>query len=128
MGVFGEKAVARVNGVGTGDLRGTDDRWNVQVASRRGRRTDAHGFVGEPHVQRLRVDIGVNGDGADAHLTRGAEHADGDLAPVGDENLAKHPRSLQAFRTLNSLCPNSTGVAVSARHSTIVPANSASIS
>jgi hypothetical protein len=32
--------------------------------------------------------VGVDGYGADAQLVRGAEDADGDLAAVGDEELA----------------------------------------
>jgi len=43
-------------------------------------------------MQRLRVDVGVDGDRADAHLVGGAQDAHRDFASVGDEDLAKHGR------------------------------------
>src|SRR6266480_1602063 len=44
-GVFRQEAVARVDRVGPGDLRGGDDARNVEVAVARGRATDAHVVV-----------------------------------------------------------------------------------
>ena len=53
---------------------------------------DAHGLVGEAHVERARVGLGVDGDGLDAELAAGAQDAQRDLAAVGDEDLLEHRR------------------------------------
>src|SRR5690606_19678763 len=82
------------------------------------------------HVQRVRVGDAVDRDGADAELAAGADHAERDLAAVGDEDLADagsgagHPD----LRTLKSASPYSTGLPFCASTSTIVPAISDSIS
>ena len=47
VGVFGEEAVAGVDGVGVGDFGGGDDGGHVEVAFGRRRGPDADGFVGE---------------------------------------------------------------------------------
>ena len=111
LGVLREEAVARVDGVGGGDLGGADDGRDVEVALARRRGPDAHGLVGEAHVERARVDLGVDGDGLDAELAARAQDAQRDLAAVGDEDLLEHraaaPR-LYAFLMRKSFCPNST--------------------
>jgi hypothetical protein len=38
-------------------------------------------------VQRVAIELGVRGDGGDAHLATGAHDAHGDLAAVGDEDF-----------------------------------------
>ena len=58
----------------------------VEVALARRRRPDADGAVGEPHPGALAVGGRVDGDGLEAELVAGADHAHGDLAPVGDED------------------------------------------
>ena len=90
LGVLGQEAVARVDGVGAGDLGRGDDARDVQVALARRRRPDADLLVGEAHVQRLAVGLGVDGDGADAELLAGADDPQRDLAAVGDQDLAEH--------------------------------------
>ena len=42
------------------------------------------------HVQGVAVDLRVHGDRGDAELLAGADHANGDLAAVGDEDLLEH--------------------------------------
>ena len=73
LGVLGEEAVAGVDRVGGGDLGGADDRRDVEVALGGRGRADAHGLVGEAHVERARVDLGVDGDRLDAELAARAE-------------------------------------------------------
>ena len=46
------------------------------------------------HVQRAAVGLGVDGDGGDAHDAAGAGDAHGDLAAVGDQDLAEASGSL----------------------------------
>src|SRR3989449_9844834 len=64
-GVLRQEAVARVNRVGPGDLRGGDDARDVEVAVARGRPADAHVVIGEPGVQAVAVRLRVDGDGMD---------------------------------------------------------------
>ena len=66
-----------------------DDAVDVEVgADRLARLADAVGLVGLEAVQGEAVLVGVDGDGADAQLVGRAEDADGDLAAVGDQELA----------------------------------------
>ena len=87
---LGEEAVAGVDRVGAGDLGRADDRWHVQVAVGASRRSDADVLVGEPDVQRVLVGLGVHGHGLDAELAAGVDHAQGDLAAVGNQDLLEH--------------------------------------
>jgi len=89
-GVLGEKAVARMNRLGAGDLAGGDDRGDVEIALGRGRRADAHALVGQAHVHGAGVGFRVHGDGGDSHFLAGAVNAKRDLAAVGDEDLVEH--------------------------------------
>ena len=41
-------------------------------------------------MQRVAVELGVDGDGADAELAARPDDADRDLAPIGDEHLVEH--------------------------------------
>ena len=48
------------------------------------------GLVCQFGVQRIAIRFGEDGDRADAEPPAGADHAPGDLAPVGDEKASKH--------------------------------------
>ncbi len=87
--VLREKAVAGMDRLRVGHLGRGDDRRNVEVAQRRGRRPDAHRLVGEPDVLGLAVGFGVDDDGPDAELAARALDAQRDLAAIGDQNLAE---------------------------------------
>src|SRR5205823_3389900 len=106
--------VAGVDRIGRGDFGGADDGWNMQVTLRRRSRPDAHGLVGEPNVERARVDFGVHGDGLHAELAARAQDAERDLAAVRDENFSEHA---YAFLMRKSFCPNSTALPFCAKHS-----------
>ncbi len=90
LGVLGQEAVARVDGVGAGDLGRGDDGRDVEVALRRRRRPDADGLVGEADGECVAVGRGVHRDGLDPHLAAGADDAERDLAAVGDEDFLDH--------------------------------------
>ena len=79
-----------MDGLAAGRLGGGDDVGDPQVAVRRGRRADADGLVGHPHVQRLALGGRVDGHGLDAELVERADHADRDLTPVRDEDAGEH--------------------------------------
>ena len=88
--VLGQEAVAGVHGVAAGDHRRADDGRLVQVALARLGRADADRLVGHADRQRVAVGLAVGDDGRQAEVAAGAEHAHGDLAAVGDEDLRDH--------------------------------------
>ena len=92
VGVLGEEAVAGVHGVGAAALDDVEDGLGVEVALGRGLAAERVGLVGEADVQGVAVEVGVHGDGGDAELPAGADDPDGDLAPVGDQDLGEHGR------------------------------------
>ena len=85
VGVLGEQAVARVDGVAAGGFGGVEDGVDVEVRLRDGGGTEPGGAVGAAHVQGAGVGVGVDGVRADAEAAAGAHDADGDLAAVGDQ-------------------------------------------
>ena len=90
VGVLGEEPVARVHAVGPRLVDHLEDPLGVEVALGGGLPAEREGLVGQAHVQRLPVELGVHRHRGDAHLLAGADDADGDLAPVGDEDLGEH--------------------------------------
>ena len=90
VGVFRQKAVARMNRFRIGHFGGADDRRDVEVALARRRRTDAHRFVGELHVLGVGVGLRVHDHGADAQLAACALDAQRDLPAVGDQDFLEH--------------------------------------
>ena len=93
MGVFGEEAVARVDGVRIGNFGRTDDAVDLEVALRTRGRADANGLVGQLNMEGLNVGLRVNGDAADAEFLAGADDAQGDLSAVGNKETLNHVRS-----------------------------------
>ena len=94
--IFGEEAVARVDRLGASLLRSFDDLLADEVALTRRARPDVHRLVRHAHVQRLRIGVRIDRDGADPEPLRGADHAARNLATVCDEEGLKHR---PAFRT-----------------------------
>ena len=62
----------------------------LRYESRAGGGPDADVVVGEAHVQRLAVGLGVHGDRLDAELAAGADDAQRDLAAIGDQDFLEH--------------------------------------
>ena len=85
-----QEAVARMHGLGAGRLARVDDQLGLEVGFRRRRRAEADRFVGHAHVRRAGVGVGINRDRLDAHALRRADHAAGNLAAVGDQDLLEH--------------------------------------
>src|ERR1041384_1357749 len=81
-----------MNRVDVEDLSRADDRGNVQVTLRGRRWSNAGGFVGETDVQRIAIDVAVNGDSLDAHLLARPNNATGDLAAIGDQDFLELAR------------------------------------
>ncbi|MCY1524665.1 hypothetical protein D9M68_596090 [compost metagenome] len=90
IGVLGQEAVARVDGLGIRDFGSRNDGRHVQVAFTRRRGPDAHGFIGQAHVLGFAVSLGVHDHGLDAQLAASALNAQGDFAPIGDQDFFEH--------------------------------------
>ena len=88
--VLTQQAVAGMNGIDIGDLRGRDDGRDIQIALRRSRRPDADRLVGKTDVERVAVRLAVDGNRADPEFFAGADDAKRDFAAVGDEQFSKH--------------------------------------
>ena len=88
--LLGEKAIAGMNCLSS-RLYGTGEHGIVvEVALGKTRAADAIRLVGKLHVQRVRIDRGINGDGLDAHIAARADNTDRDFAAVGDEHFVEH--------------------------------------
>lgn len=86
-GIFRQKAVARVDGLGPGDQGGADEPFHVQVALSRGGGADADALVRQSHVEGVGVGQGVDRHSGDAHLLTGPDNAQSDLPPIGNQNF-----------------------------------------
>src|SRR5690606_829259 len=87
VGILGKKAVARMYGLGIGDLGGGDQRRHAEIAVARWRRTDADGLVGQTHVLGLAIRLGMDHHGLDAEFPAGALDAERNFAAIGNEDL-----------------------------------------
>src|SRR5260370_18896167 len=75
-------------------------------------RADGVGLVGLTDMESGAVDVGINGDGGDAHFAASAYDAHRNLSPVGDQNLLEHswlPRQLDAPCRPDFTCGNGGG-------------------
>src|ERR1019366_259492 len=88
--VFREEAVARMDGLGARAFGYVEDFVYPQVRLGGGGRAGRVSFVGLVEMGGGAVDVGVDGDGGNAHFAAGADDAHRDLSPVGDQNLLEH--------------------------------------
>ncbi len=58
-----------------------------------GSRADIVGLVRLTDVERGSVDVGIDGNGRDAHFAAGAHDAYRNFSAIGDQNLLEHFRS-----------------------------------
>src|ERR1700751_5268375 len=78
-----------------------DDPRYVKIAFSRWRGSDLEGFFGPPHMQRLGVGFGIDGDGGNAHAPCRADDAACDLAAIGNHDLLKHLLELTGEKMLS---------------------------
>ena len=83
MGVFGKKTIPWVNGFYIGNFGGGNNGGDVQITVETRGRADTDRLVGEAHVQRFAVRLGINGHRLDVHFTAGADHAQGNFTAIG---------------------------------------------
>ena len=88
--VFGQKPVARMHRLGAALAAGCDDPVDPEIALGRRRRADHDRLVSLAHMQRLGIGFGIDRDRHNPHPPRGADHAAGDLAAIGDQDFTKH--------------------------------------
>ena len=88
--VLGEKAVARMHGVGAGDLAGGEQRRDIEVAVLGRRRADADALVGEPHMHGVGVGRRMHRHRRDAELLAGPQHPQRDFSAIGDQDFVEH--------------------------------------
>ncbi|ESS08211.1 MAG: hypothetical protein A07HN63_02231 [uncultured archaeon A07HN63] len=84
LGVFGQKAVARMDRVRAGLGRGFEDGLLIKIGVGGACRADVVGLVRVAHVARVFVGLAVDSDGPDAQLLAGTHHPDRDLTAVGN--------------------------------------------
>ena len=79
-----------MNGIRPGALGDFDDFVHPQVtlAGRRG--AEQIRLIGVPDMQPIAIHFGVDGDGADPQFAARANDANGDLAPIGNEDFFEH--------------------------------------
>ena len=88
-GVLGEEAVAGVDRLGAGLLGDLEDLVHREVALGGRAGAEQVRLVGAPDVRRVAIGLGVDRHAGDAELLERPHHADGDLAAVGDQDLAR---------------------------------------
>ena len=84
VGVFGKKAVARMDGVHVGDFCRADYLRNVEITLAAARGPDADRFVGKAHMQRIAVRLGINRHGRNTQLFAGTDDPQGNFPSIGD--------------------------------------------
>ena len=89
--LLGQEAVAGVDRLGPGGQGRRHDAVGAQVALGGRGRAQSDRLVGRSHVGRGGIGIAVDGHALEAQLTAGPDEADGDLAPVGDEDAREGP-------------------------------------
>ena len=90
LAVLAQETVAGVDRIDIGHLRRGDDAGDGEVGLRARPRADADLFVREVEVARVAVGLGIDRDRIDVHLASGPQDAQGDLAPVGNEDALEH--------------------------------------
>ncbi len=109
-GVLREEAVPRVDRIGPRASRHRQDLVDRQVALCRGRAPERVGLVSCADVHRVEIRLRVDRDARQPGVPARPRDAHGDLASVGDENLA-HPASLSCREStdLSSVRPRPIG-------------------
>src|SRR5207248_7166564 len=92
MRILREKAIAGVNRLDIGDLGGTDDACDVEIALRRRPGADADSLVRQAQIGGIPVGLAKDGDDLNAEVLAGPNHAQGDFTAIGHENARSEER------------------------------------
>ena len=85
VGVLGQEAITGVHRARAAAAAGVDDELDVQVAVARRPGAQAQCGVGQLHVARVAVGVGIHRHGSQAHGPRRADHAAGDFSAIGNQ-------------------------------------------
>ena len=72
-------------------------------------------------MQRIAVEVGVDGDGGDPELAAGAHHPHRDLTPVGDQNFSEH--GFLGLRRTNAVSYGGVGTDLGPGRSVVSPSS-----
>ncbi len=89
IGVFRQKPVTGMNGLGPGLLGGENDLVDIEVVLP-GAGPDAHRFIGPHDMEGVLVGLLVDGHHLEAQFLGAPHDPHRDLAAVGHQNLAKY--------------------------------------
>ena len=84
--------------LGPGALRRVEDALDREVALCRRSGPEEERLVGVGDVEGAAIPVGVDAHGGDPELAEGAEDANRDLSPVGNQNLLEHGRAVFSLR------------------------------
>ena len=90
IGVFREKAVAGMNGIGVGDFGSRDDGGNIEITITYRGRPDTNRFIRDARMHSVGIGNGMHRDGLDAQFPARAVNAHRDFAAIGYENFVEH--------------------------------------
>ena len=103
IGVFRQKAIARMDGLRAGLQRRLNDDIAQQIAFAYRCCADAHCLIGQSHMAGIGIGVGIDGDRGHAHFTSGVDDPAGDFATVGDEDFREH-HSISKTRKARCSC------------------------
>ena len=86
VGVFGQKAITRVNRITACCNGDVNQRGNRQITVLRRRRSDTHCPIGSPDVRRNRIGCGINGNRLEAKTVANVDRSQCNLTSIGDQN------------------------------------------
>ena len=89
-GVLREKAIARMDGIGAGNLAGGQQGWDIEIAVLRRRRPDADALVGEPNMHGVGVRRRMHRHRRNAELFARPQYPQRDFTSIGDQDLIEH--------------------------------------
>ena len=89
-GVLGEEPVSGMHCLRTGSCDHVQDELGRQVALGGGLAAQCVGLVGQTDMERVLVELGVDGDRGNAELATSPDDPHGNLAAVRDEHLVEH--------------------------------------
>ncbi len=90
VGILGEEPVTGMHRVGTAALDDIEHHIGVDVALRCRLSAEGVGLVGETHVERIPIQLGIHRHRGNTHLPGSTDDADGNFATVGDQDLLEH--------------------------------------
>src|SRR5881396_603053 len=129
LGVLGEEAVARVDGIAAGGARDLEDSIEIQVALGHFRPAQVPHLVGQSRVGAVAIRLRADSHRGDPALAAGSEHADGYAARTRASTAPSSTSCPSATRTSSTVPARSDGTAISifidCRVTTVSPAATA---